>query len=81
MASLPVLTFYQPSCVISSQEHKTQIDHICSMVLEQGKLSKLLHNRDQELKDIHHNMHSWKDETANKMADKFTDELYNQLKV
>ena len=51
------------------------------MVLEQGKLSRLLHNKDQQLQDIHHNMRSWKEDAANKMADKFTDELYNQLKV
>lgn len=63
------------------QEHKSQIDHICSMVLEQDKLSKLLHHKDTQLKDIRRDMSSWKDETANKMADKFTDELYNQLKV
>lgn len=51
------------------------------MVVEQGKLSRMIHNRDQQLHNIHHNMSTWKDETANKMADKFTDELHNQLKV
>ncbi|XP_067938241.1 interaptin-like [Watersipora subatra] len=64
-----------------TQEHKAQIDHICAMVGEHEKLSKLVNSRDRELKDIRQNMRSWKDETANKMADKFTDELHNQLKV
>jgi len=51
------------------------------MVIEQGKLSRLLHHRDRKIKDIHQHMDSWKEETADKMANRFTEELHNQLKV
>lgn len=51
------------------------------MMTEQAKLARIIRSRDREIRDIHDNMSSWKEETANKMADKFTEELYNQLQV
>lgn len=51
------------------------------MMTEQAKLARIIRSKDREIHDIHENMSSWKEDTANRMADKFTDELYNQLQV
>lgn len=63
------------------QEHMEQIDHICMLVSDQSTYRRLLNMRDRELRDVHKHMSTWKDQTAGKMADKFSDELLNQLKL
>ncbi len=42
-------------------------------------MHKSLHEKDLELREIQHNMLKWREETANKLAKKFQEEMSREL--
>ena len=61
------------------QEHLEEVDKL-SRSLGKGKsVHKVLREKDNELQEILRNMSSWKEQTAEKLATKFQQEMSREL--
>ena len=62
------------------QEHLDEVDKLHRSLGRSDKgVSRTLREKDKELRDIQFNMTLWKDQTTEKMAKKFQDELHREL--
>ncbi|XP_013384222.1 myosin-11 isoform X3 [Lingula anatina] len=61
------------------QEHMDEISQLQASLGKDNALRQLLSTKDKELQEIQHNMNAWKEETADKLARKFEEELNKEL--
>lgn len=64
------------------QEHRLQIDLLtsnCSMDMSQ--LKQRIEMKDTELRQVQRGLAQWKDDTADKLASKFNEELSRRIKM
>ena len=61
------------------QEHLAEVDKLHKSLGKGHSLHKALRHKDHELKDIQNNMTSWKEQTTERLARKFQEELAREL--